>query len=49
MVELLFEDIFTLEALDPDGKKLDKGSLSLLYIAYGFNTFIRIIEEIPLM
>ncbi|XXG73494.1 hypothetical protein AAC387_Pa07g2402 [Persea americana] len=26
MVELLFEDIFTLEALDPDGKKLDKVS-----------------------
>ncbi|RWR88440.1 RNA polymerase [Cinnamomum micranthum f. kanehirae] len=26
MVELLFEDIFTLKALDPDGKKFDKVS-----------------------
>lgn len=26
MVELLFEDIFTLTALDPDGKKFDKVS-----------------------
>ena len=26
MVELLFEDIFTLTRIDPDGKKFDKGS-----------------------
>lgn len=25
MVELLFEDIFTLTRIDPDGKKFDKG------------------------
>lgn len=25
MVELLFEDIFVLMRLDPDGKKFDKG------------------------
>ncbi|RWW87774.1 hypothetical protein BHE74_00003374 [Ensete ventricosum] len=27
MVELLFEDIFTLTRLDPDGKKFDKGMI----------------------
>ncbi|CAD5173035.1 unnamed protein product [Musa acuminata subsp. malaccensis] len=30
MVELVFEDIFTLTRLDPDSKKFDKGKSMLL-------------------
>lgn len=33
MVEFLFEDIFRIDRLNPDGKKFDKGTYFLMLIA----------------
>lgn len=34
MVDFLFDDIFTLEKVDPDGKKFDKGLSEYLLPSY---------------